>query len=63
MYQRSKQAVRPVCLGQAQAVIFKPGAGQASSLKYTGRLAIMFLLIFNKNFIFVQKNVVTDKYI
>jgi hypothetical protein len=58
----------PACLGQAQAVIFKPGtgqarqarprasAGQAGSLKYTGRgLSVMLLLVLNKKLIFDQK--------
>ncbi len=47
IYQSIKQAVRPACLpvpaclGQAQAVIFKPGtgqAGQAKTLRRPGRL-------------------------
>jgi len=35
--QRSKQAVGPACLGQAQAVIFAPVTGQAGQAKTSDR--------------------------
>ena len=44
----------PARLRQAQAVIFKPGtgqAGQAGRLKCTGYLPVIFLLTFDKYFI------------
>jgi hypothetical protein len=37
-YQRSKQAIEPACLRQAQAVIFTPVTGQAGQAKSLFRL-------------------------